>query len=66
MAQLAQSMSHEQAATHLREEVMNTARRETEPLVTLEPTAFFGAVRGIMCDLDYVAALYCGFDVWGA
>jgi hypothetical protein len=61
VAELAANMNHLQAAEHLREEVMNTARRETGPLVELEPTAFFGAVRGVMCDLDYVAALHGGF-----
>ncbi len=55
-------MTHAQAAEHLREEVTNTARRETGPLVGLEPPAFFGAVRAVMTDMEYVAALYCGWD----
>jgi hypothetical protein len=62
MAKLEANMTHAPAAEHLREEVTNTARRETGPLVGLEPPAFFGAVRAVMTDMEYVAALYCGWD----
>jgi hypothetical protein len=50
------------AARHLRATVIDTARRETGRLVTEEDTAFFGAMRAVMSDMEYVAALYCGWD----
>ncbi len=61
MAPLTQGMTHEAAAEHLRVEVVGTATREITPLLQLEPPGFFGAVRMLMCEVDYVAALYCGF-----
>jgi hypothetical protein len=54
--------SPEVAARHLREVVVETARFETGRLVTPEDTAFFGAVRAVMSDMEYVAALYSGWD----
>lgn len=54
--------SPEMAAKHLRDVVAATARFETSRLVTPEETAFFGAVRAVMSDLEYVASLYCGWD----
>lgn len=62
VAQLTNAMTHREIATHLREEVCNTARKETGRLVTEDDPALFGAVRGVMCDLDYVAALYYGWS----
>jgi hypothetical protein len=62
MAQLATGMSHADAARHLREEVSGTARRETGRLIDPALPGYFGAVRGVMCDVDYVAALYDGWD----
>lgn len=53
-------MSHADAARHLRLEVIETARRETGRLVDWRDPAFFSAVRGVMCDADYVAALWAG------
>src|SRR5262249_13185073 len=55
-------MSHGDAMAHLHQEVLGVARFETGRLVTADEPAFFGAVRGVMCDLDYVAALYYGWD----
>lgn len=52
----------EVAAKHLRDVVAETARFETGRLVTPEDTAFFGAVRAVMSDMEYVASLYCGWD----
>jgi hypothetical protein len=54
--------SPEMAAKHLRDVVAETARFETGRLVTPQDTAFFGAVRAVMSDLEYVASLYCGWD----
>lgn len=54
--------SPEMAAKHLRDVVAQTARFETGRLVTSQDTAFFGAVRAVMSDLEYVASLYCGWD----
>lgn len=62
MAPLAVNMSHHDAVTHLKVEVGETARRETGRLVDPSSPAFFGAVRAVMCDIDYVAALYAGWD----
>lgn len=62
MPPLIRDMKHEQMAAHLREEVCNTARYETERLIDFHKPGFFGAVRAIMSDLDYVAALYQGWD----
>lgn len=62
MAELTKDMSHDEIAAHLRDEVCGTARRETGRLVTGRDPALFGAVRGVMCDLDYVAALYYGWN----
>ncbi|MTD43800.1 hypothetical protein GKE82_05630 [Conexibacter sp. W3-3-2] len=55
-------MDHAAAVAHLRKEVANTARAETGRLVTTGEPAFFGAVRAVMSDLDYVAALYYGWN----
>jgi hypothetical protein len=55
-------MTHAHAVNHLRQEVCGTARYETGRLIDPQAPAFFGAVRGVMCDLDYVAALYAGWD----
>ncbi len=60
MGALKHGMSHEEAADHLRHEVVGTLRHETGPLV--REAKFFGAVRAIMCDIDYVAALFEGWD----
>ena len=61
MAELIKDMSQDDIAAHLRDEVCRTARKETGRLVTPQDPALFGAVRGVMCDLDYVAALYFGW-----
>jgi len=53
-------MTHDEAAEHLRNEVVGTLNHETRPLV--EEAKFFGAVRAVMCDIDYVAALFAGWD----
>jgi hypothetical protein len=55
-------MSHAAAAAHLREEVIGVSRAETGLLGVANTPAFFGAVRGVMCDLDYVAALCAGWN----
>jgi hypothetical protein len=60
MGRLTVGMTHREAVQHLRKEVIGTARLETGPLLAIP--AFFGAVRAIMSDLDYVAALYDGWD----
>lgn len=60
MGALKAGMTHDEAAEHLRQEVIGTLRYETGPLV--DEAKFFGAVRAIVCDIDYVAAL---FDGWG-
>jgi hypothetical protein len=60
MAKLKVNMTHDEAAEHLRGEVVGTSRHETAPLVRIP--AFFGAVRAIMSDIDYVAALHEGWD----
>jgi hypothetical protein len=70
MAELETGMSHAAIAAHLRHEVMETSRFETGRLIqhergmseSLPGPAFFGAVRAVMCDVDYVAALYDGWD----
>jgi hypothetical protein len=62
MGELDIDMSAEAAATHLRQEVSGTARFETGRLVDWRAPAFFGAVRAVMSDMEYVAALYCGWD----
>jgi hypothetical protein len=54
-------MPHAEAAGRLRQEVIGTLRHETGSLV--DEAKFFGAVRAIMCDIDYVAALFAGWDV---
>jgi hypothetical protein len=61
MAPLKQNMIHAEAVEHLRNEVVGTLRLETGRLLN-RPPAFFGAVRGVISDLDYVAALYAGWD----
>jgi hypothetical protein len=61
-ALIAMNMTHEQAAAHLRHEVMDTARFETGRLVSPQEPALFGAVRAVMSDLEYVAALYYGWN----
>ncbi len=53
MGALKRGMTHDQAAEHLRQEVIGTLRYETGPLV--EGAKFFGAVRAIMCGIDYGA-----------
>ena len=53
-------MTHDEAAEHLRQEVVGTLRHETGPLVA--EAKFFGGVRAIICDIDYVAALFDGWD----
>ncbi len=60
MGALKANMTHDEAAEHLRQEVIGTLRYETGPLV--EGAKFFGAVRAIVCDIDYVAALFDGWD----
>lgn len=60
MGALKLSMTHDEAAEHVRQEVIGTLRYETGPLV--DGAKFFGAVRAIMCDIDYVAALFEGWD----
>lgn len=60
MGALKLSMTHDEAAEHLRQEVIGTLRYETGPLV--DGAKFFGAVRAIMSDIDYVAALFEGWD----
>ncbi len=59
---IAMTMTHAQAAEHLRDEVVDTCRFETGRLVTAKDPALFGAVRAVMSDLDYVAALYHGWN----
>jgi len=56
MGALEPGMPHAEAAGHLRQEVIGTLRHETGSLV--DEAKFFGAVRAIMCDIDYVAALF--------
>jgi hypothetical protein len=60
MGALKPGMTHAEAAGHLRQEVIGTLRHETGSLV--DEAKFFGAVRAIMCDIDYVAALFAGWD----
>ncbi len=60
MGALKPGMTHDEAAEHLRREVVGTLRYETGPLV--HEGKFFGAVRAIMSDIDYVAALFEGWD----
>jgi hypothetical protein len=60
MVQLKARMSHDEAAGHLRNVVVPTAKHETQPLAT--SAKFFSAVRNIFCDLDYLGALFCGWD----
>lgn len=62
VAQLTPDMSHREAAAHLPEEVIGTCRRETGRLVDPVEPAFFGAVRGVLSDLEYPAALWAGWD----
>lgn len=83
MATLKRDMTHAEAATHLREEVVGTLRFETARLLGRPPSpteissavvrailrilpqrkpAFFGVVRGVLSDVDYVGALYGGWD----
>lgn len=61
MAELTVGMTHGQAIAHLENDVLATSW-ETELLVTKHTPAYFSAVRAIMCDIDYVAALYFGWD----
>src|SRR5437899_1053274 len=73
MGSLKAGMTHDEAAEHLRREVIDTFRYETGRLLArrgatsffgrllrLRGSAFFGAVRSILSDVDYVAALYVG------
>lgn len=60
MGALKVGMNHEEAAKYLRREIIETLRYETGRLVGPPGPAFFGAVRSILTDLDYVAALYSG------
>jgi hypothetical protein len=73
MGSLKAGMTHDEAAEHLRQEVIGTFRYETGRLLArrcatsffgrllrLRGPAFFGAVRSTLSDLDYVAALYVG------
>ncbi len=60
MGALKAGMTYDEAAEHLRQEIVGTLRHETEPLV--REAKFFGATRAIMCDIDYVAALFEGWD----
>jgi hypothetical protein len=60
MGSLKAGMTHDDAAEHLRREVIGTLRHETGPLV--DGAMFFGAVRAIVCEIDYVAALADGWD----
>jgi hypothetical protein len=73
MGALKASMTHGEAAEHLRHEVVDTLRYETGrllgrrgalsfvcKLLRLRGPAFFGATRSILSDTDYVAALYVG------
>jgi hypothetical protein len=62
MSELSPAMSHRDAIGHLRRAIVPTATYETGRLVDCDSPAFFGATRGVMCDLDYVSALYCGWD----
>jgi len=62
MAELTSTMSHDAAAAHLTCAIIPTAKYETGRLVDIDSPAFFGAIRGTMCDLDYVAALHHGWD----
>lgn len=62
MGVLEPDMTHTAAVAHLRGEVAEVAKSETGRLVVAEEPAFFGAVRGVMCDLDYVGALYAGWN----
>ena len=62
MAPLFKSMSHSDAAEHLRGEVMQVAEREVRPLLELSATAYFGAALLTMCGIDYVGALYAGWN----
>jgi hypothetical protein len=60
MGALKAGMTHDEAAEHLRKEVAETLRFETARLLGPPGPAFFGAVRSILSDMDYVAALYVG------
>jgi hypothetical protein len=70
VGELRKSMSHEEIVAHLHHEVADTARFETGRLISVDAGlsdqppgwAFFGAVRAVLCDVDYVGALYCGFQ----
>lgn len=55
-------MSHQAAAKHLRQEVISTAKYETGRLVDPASPAYFGAVRAVMSDVEYVGALFNGWD----
>jgi hypothetical protein len=62
MPELSPEMSHREAAEHLRKEVIETCRSETGRLVDPNKPAFFGAVRGVLSDLEYPAALWAGWN----
>lgn len=62
MARLSRDMAHQEIAEHLRQEVRQTAEYETGRLIAPDSPGFFGAVRSIISDVDYVAALYYGWN----
>jgi hypothetical protein len=62
MAPLFKSMSHSDAAEHLRGEVIQVAEHEVRPLLCLPATGYFSAALLTMCGVDHVGALYGGWD----
>jgi hypothetical protein len=60
MSDLKKDMSHDEAAAHLRDVVAATMKYETLPLV--KEAKFFGAMRLLTCEIDYIAALHEGWD----
>jgi hypothetical protein len=65
MADLKKGMTHDEAAAHLRENVLHVARYETARMLGPPGPAYFSLVLGVMCGIDYVAALYTGWDGMG-
>lgn len=68
--ELFSEMTHFDATHHLRD-VVHTCEFETGRLIGLDNGlaldrdpgwAFFGAARAVLCDIDYVSALFCGCD----
>jgi hypothetical protein len=55
-------MNHNQMIRHLQHEFLLTVKYETGRLAETHRPAFFGVARAILCELDYLAALYCGWD----